>query len=224
MDRSWRLRRNNIIMITASQILRCLWLFRRNLDRGWSQLHFLQFFCNLYYILDKLESWYTMFAILVFHAVPRRYTCEYFLLVSLFFVWHPQVNSDIFEIIFFMTSKTHVKVCETYWTSFLRNSIFFLLKLLIFVSEKNFLTLWAQVWCLDFLRSHYGRYYFHHYCFSNSHIWLKFLKNIGVKIRFCFSLQADYSSIVEQNCLTNPYVFDVDLCLSSNGLLHFKSN
>ncbi len=125
MDLSSRLRRKNIFLITVSHILWCLWLFGRYLNQSWSQLHSLEFSCNLYSILDELESfWHTMFVIFVLQTVPRRYTCEHHLLVSLFFVWYPLVNSDIFEIIIFMISRAHVKVSETYCTSFLRNNIF----------------------------------------------------------------------------------------------------
>jgi hypothetical protein len=97
----WRLRRKNTILATASLILLCLALFGRNLDQSWLPLYSLQFFCNLYSFFDEFESfWYTMFVNLVFQTVPRRYTCEYHLLVSPFFVWYHEVNSNIFEIFF----------------------------------------------------------------------------------------------------------------------------
>ncbi len=140
MDLNWRRSRKNTILATASLILLCLALFGRNLDQSWSLLYSLQFFCNLYSFFDEFESfWDTMFVNLVFQTVPRRYTCEYHLLVSPFFVCYYEVNSNIFEIIFFMISRAHMKVSESYWKSYLRNTNFFQSNILdICISENLF--------------------------------------------------------------------------------------
>jgi hypothetical protein len=128
--------------------------------------------------------------------------------ISLSQVW-------FFDTIFFMVFRVHLKVSEKYCTSFLHNSTFSCRKYWFFTLEKNFLTLWAQVWswCLDFIQSYTDRYYFHYSCFDNSYVSLKFLEKI-----------VDYNSIVEQNSLPIHHIFDVDLWICLESLLYSKLN
>ncbi len=77
---------------------------------------------------------------------------------------------------------------------------------------------------MDFLWSDTGLIRADYNCFSNSYAWLKFLKRIGIKIDLCSFPRVSYSSMVEQNRLTIPYLFNVNLWLCSNRLLNSKLN
>jgi hypothetical protein len=98
------------------------------------------FFDNFFFVICLfLMIWNhfrTMFVILVNLVVPKSITYDHRGCVSSYFVWYPQVKCDLFGTIYFMISRVHVNVSETYSTSFLQNHIFFIENLDFCIWEK----------------------------------------------------------------------------------------
>ncbi len=128
------------------------------------------------------------------------------------------------KLFFFVTFEIQLKSFRNILPNFSSKLKFSPSIILIFEFLSIFLATQAQVWCPDFLWSSSGTDYCCRVIFDNPYIWLKFLKENGVKIRFYFFPRADYSSIVEQNSLPVLGVFNVNLWLSKNILLYSKLN